>query len=71
MYSKSFIFAGLLAFTTFGVGFRTPSSVISKTAFVLNAENEDYIYVRLEVDGVPWIFVYDKDGNLIASYPEG
>lgn len=70
MNIKSFFFACLLAFTIFWTGFTTPCSAKSKTAFIHNAENEDYIYVRVDVDGVPWIFVYDKNGNLITSYPE-
>ena len=69
MKIKSFIFACLLALTFNCTGFENSVSVKAETK-IYHISCDEYIYVRYDVDGVPWIFVYDKGGNLITAYPE-
>lgn len=69
MKLKSFFLACLLALSFF---IASPFSTIhaSQSASEAISNQSDYTYVRVFVDGVPWIFVYDDKGNLIATYPE-
>lgn len=69
MKIKSFIFACLLALTFNCTGLENSVSAKAETK-IYHISCDEYIYVRYDVDGVPWIFVYDKGGNLITAYPE-
>lgn len=66
---KTFFFACLLAlnFIFACPEAKTASAQVSE---IQNISEEDYVYVRVDVDGVPWIYVYDSKGNLVYAYPE-
>jgi len=57
----------------------TASICVTTCATVVNAvsappeyvtQDNDYTYVYQEINGVTWVFVYDKEGNLVTAYPE-
>jgi len=71
MKFKTIFFALLVAvcFTTAGnYNEATANAPALSTAQTLC--EDDYTYVYNEVDGVMWVYVYDKEGNLVTAYPE-
>jgi hypothetical protein len=70
MKFKSFFLACLLALSFFFAGTFCSAVNASQSHFEAISNQSDYTYVRVDVDGVPWIFVYDDKGNLIMTYPE-
>ncbi|MBS1493969.1 MAG: hypothetical protein JST55_10680 [Bacteroidetes bacterium] len=70
MKLKSFFLACLLALSFFIAGLFCTTIHASQTTSEAISNRSDYTYVRVDVDGVPWIFVYDDKGNLIMTYPE-
>ncbi len=55
-----------------GVSFTTLSSVNAevKTSATQQETLDEYTRVRVLIDGVWWIFVYDADGKVVEVYTE-
>lgn len=55
-----------------GVSFTTLSSVNAevKTSATQQEVLDEYTRVRVLIDGVWWIFVYDADGKVVEVYTE-
>jgi hypothetical protein len=70
MNLKSLFFACLLSLSLLFSCPEAKSSVTTISSLQNLSNEEEFIYVRVEVDGVIWIQVYDTKGNLINEYPE-
>lgn len=70
MNFKTFLFALLVAAS---ISFAGSYSEASAKTPALSANQtvcgDDYTYVYNNLDGVMWVFVYDKEGNLVTAYP--
>jgi len=68
MKLKSFFHACLLAAAVFIAS--PQAKAVSVSDSIQKISQDSYTYVRVNVDGVIWIYVYDSKGNLIDAYPE-
>ncbi|MBS1513646.1 MAG: hypothetical protein JSS63_01350 [Bacteroidetes bacterium] len=70
MNFKTFLFALLVAASLlFSGSYKEANSKAPALSIELTLNGEDYTYVYQNVEGVMWVFVYDKDGNLVTAYP--
>jgi len=64
MFFRAIIFSLLLLA---GTGAVTSSIISAEQTSVLVVT---YIYERVKIDGVWWIFVYNEDGTFVNCYPD-
>ena len=60
-------FLSVLFLNPFDTFAENKQGIETNKSFV-NLDDDEYTYVRVYIEGLWWIFVYDKDGRLIDVY---
>lgn len=58
---------GVFSFGSFGSNAYCEEKVVS----LQESSGEEYTYVKVELNGVSFIFVFDSEGRLADVYPDG